>query len=167
MWSSRQYLPQQNKYLPKKKYLPQQMCNRERFHRALSSHSQPLWKEVDIFEETTTELSRSFIWAPVSRFGDLQNRISFYLPALQCLGWSSSASLSCRCFPSQSDLPCINYNYHQPSSFKAINHPIIKVVIITLDSRQGNRLNPCGVWFAWTSLSAGTLCGPPWKKDMI
>ena len=56
------YLHQQIKYLPQQnKYLPQQMCNRERFHRALSSHSQPLWKEVDIFEETATELSRSFI----------------------------------------------------------------------------------------------------------
>ena len=33
----------------------------------------------------------------------------------------------------------------------------------TLDSRPGSKLNPCGVSFSWTSLSAGTLCDPPWS----
>ena len=56
------------------------MCNRERFHRALSSHSQPLWKEVDIFEETTTELSTKLYLSPCVKIWG-SSKQNFLLPS--------------------------------------------------------------------------------------
>ena len=42
-------------------------------------------------------------------------------------------------------------------------NPQDRGIKITLDSRRDSRLNLCGVSFAWTSLSAGTSCDPPWS----